>query len=58
MNGIVATKHAKAGYLVTVTIGGHEITMQLDNGAAVSIILASTYNACFTKFILTETKPL
>jgi len=25
MNGIIATKSVKASYLVTVTIGGHEI---------------------------------
>jgi len=58
MNGIVAAKYAKAGYLVTVAIGGHEITMQLDTGAAVSIIPESTYKTYFTKFTLTETKPL
>jgi len=58
MNGIVAVKHAKAGYLVTVTIGGHEIAMQFDTGAAVSIIPESTYNTYFTKVILTETRPL
>ena len=36
MNSIIATKSTKASYLVTVTIGGHKITMQLDTGAAVS----------------------
>jgi len=57
INGIVAAKHAKARYLVTISIGGHEITMHLDTGATVSIIPESTYKTYFTKFILTETKP-
>ena len=57
MTDIIVTKSAKASYLVTVTIGGHEITMQLDTGAAVSIILEPTYKAYFTEFPLTETKP-
>jgi len=37
-NGITAMKSAKAGYLVSVTVEGHEIAMQLETGATVSII--------------------
>ena len=36
LNGII-------GYLVTVAIWRHDGTMQLDTGAAVSIIPAATY---------------
>jgi len=57
-NGIIAARCAKPRYLVAVTIGGHKITMQLDTGAAVSIIPESTYKTYFRRFILTETKPL
>jgi len=58
MNSIIAMKSAKTGHLVTVTIGGHEITMQLDTGATESIIPKPTYKTYFTEFPLTETKPL
>ena len=58
MNGITAMKSAKAGYLVSVTVGGHEITMQLDTGTAVSIIPEPTYKTYLTEFPLAETKQL
>ena len=48
----------RLGTLSQLTIGGHEITMQLDTGAAVSFIPKPTYKTHFTEFPLTETKPL
>ena len=58
LNGVVTAKSTKAGYLVIVTIGGHDVTMQLDTGAAVSIIPEATYKSHLSKYTLTETKPL
>ena len=58
LNGVVTAKSTKAGYLVTVAIGGNNVAMQLDTGAAVSIIPETTYKSHLSKFTLTETKPL
>jgi len=50
MNGITAMKSAKAGYLISVTVGGQEITMQLDTGTGVSIVPKPIYKTYFTEF--------
>ena len=41
-----------------VDIDGHKVTMQLDTGAAVSIIPDTIYNKYLTGRCLPETKPL
>ena len=59
LNGIhVVTKQKTRGYYVDVDIDGHKVTMQLDTGAAVSIIPDTIYNKYLTGRCLTETKPL
>ena len=58
LNGIhVVIKQKTRGYYVDVDIEGHNVTMQLDTGAAVSIIPDTIYKY-LTGWYLTETKPL
>ena len=59
LNGIYAvTKSNNAGYTVDIEIEGHKVNMQLDTGAAVSIIPETLYNKILTKRHLTRTRPL
>ena len=59
LNGIYAvTKSNKAEYTVDIEIEGHKVNMQLDTGAAVSIIPETLYNKILTKRHLTRTRPL
>ena len=59
LNGIYTmTKSSKTGYTVDVEIDGHTVTMQVDTGAAVSIIPDTVYSKLLTRQCLTETRPL
>ena len=59
LNGIhVVIKQITRGYYVDVNIDGHNVTMQLDTGALVSIIPDTIYNKYLTGQYLTEAKPL
>ena len=48
----------QTGYTVDVEIDGHTVTMQVDTGAAVSIIPDTVYSKLLTRRCLTETRPL
>ena len=50
LNGIyTVTKLSKTVYTVDVEIDGHKVTMQLDTGAAVSIIPDTVYSKLLTR---------
>ena len=49
---------SQKGYTVDVEINGHKVNMQLDTGAAVSIIPETLYNSILRGHPLTETRPL
>ena len=58
LNGIYAITRSQKGYTVDIEINGHKVSMQLDTGAAVSIIPETLYNTILRGHPLTETRPL